>query len=84
MQLMIVCDLFEWKRIDAGVFRLFLYVLPFEIQLSRGEGWDPLNWCSPSCPKPGFPASYIVVFIAYSEDHHCFSFLFIMCWYYAL
>jgi hypothetical protein len=43
MQLMIVCDLFEWKRIDAGVFRLFLYVLPFEIQLSRGEGWDPLG-----------------------------------------
>ena len=42
----IVCSLFEWKRICAGFFRLFIYVLPLEIQLSRGEGWGPINHCN--------------------------------------
>ena len=34
----IVCGLFEWQRICAVFFfyRLLIYVLPFEIQLSRG------------------------------------------------
>ena len=34
----IVCGLFEWRRICAGFIRLFIYVLPLVIQLSRGEG----------------------------------------------
>jgi hypothetical protein len=28
-------------------FKSFVYVLPLEIQLSRGEGWDPINWFYP-------------------------------------
>ena len=39
----IVGGLFECKRICAGFYRLFIYVMPLEIQLSRGEGWDPIN-----------------------------------------
>jgi len=37
--------LFEWKWIYVD-FQLFVYihVLRLEIQLSRGEGWDPINW----------------------------------------
>jgi hypothetical protein len=39
----VVCGLFEWKRISVQVFHcLFIYVLLFEIQLSRGEDWDPV------------------------------------------
>jgi hypothetical protein len=30
----------EGKRISAGFYFLFIYVLLLEIQLSRGEGWD--------------------------------------------
>jgi hypothetical protein len=50
---------------------MFIYVLPLEIQLSRG-GWMveiPLTGLTLpylfACPKPGpvFPASYIVVFV---------------------
>ena len=42
----IVCGLIAGKRIWAGFFyRLFIYVLPLEIQLSkRGEDYDPINW----------------------------------------
>jgi len=36
--------LFEGKRIFAGFFyRLFMYVLPLEVKLSRGAGCDPIN-----------------------------------------
>jgi hypothetical protein len=35
----IVCDHFEWKRI----YRLFIYVLSLEIQLSRVGCWDPIK-----------------------------------------
>ena len=39
-----VCGLFEWKRICAGFFyHLFMYVLRSEIQLSKGEGLDPIK-----------------------------------------
>ena len=40
----IVCDLFERKRNVHVSYSLFIYVLPLEIQLSRREGWDPINW----------------------------------------
>ena len=30
------------------LFHLFLYALPSEIQLSRGEGWDPINRFNPA------------------------------------
>ena len=49
-----ICDLFEWKRICAHL--LFIYVLLFDIQLSRGEGWDPTCLTLPhfyACPDPG-------------------------------
>jgi hypothetical protein len=26
-----------------ALYHLFIYVLPLEIQLSRGEGWDPIH-----------------------------------------
>jgi len=41
--ILIVCSIFVWKRICAG---LFIYVLSFEIQLSKGNGSDPINWSS--------------------------------------
>jgi len=46
----IVCGLIEGKRICAGFFyRLFIFVLPLEIQLSRrGEGCDPINRLNPA------------------------------------
>jgi hypothetical protein len=60
----IVGGLFEWKRICAGFFyHLFIYVVLLEIQLSKREGWDPINWFNPTtvcaCPQlgPGFPCS---------------------------
>jgi hypothetical protein len=37
----IVCGLFEWKQIFAD-FASFVYIC-IEIQLSRGEVWDPIN-----------------------------------------
>ena len=33
--LVIVCGFFEWKRICAGFYGLFIYVLPLDIQPSR-------------------------------------------------
>jgi len=36
----IVCGLFEWKRICAGFFLSFVYIcIALEIQLSREKGW---------------------------------------------
>ena len=29
-------------------FLFFVYMLPLEIQLSRGQGWDPINWFNPT------------------------------------
>jgi len=39
----IICCRFEWKPICAVFFIICLYVFLLEIQLSRGEGWDPVN-----------------------------------------
>jgi hypothetical protein len=42
-------------------------MLTLEIQLSRGQGWDPINWFNPPhvCvlpkPGPGYLTSYVVV-----------------------
>ena len=36
----IVCVFVEWKQIYRG---FFIYVLPLEIQLSTGKGWDSIN-----------------------------------------
>ena len=36
---------FQWMRL-AGVgfpYRLYIYVLPLDIRLSRREDWDPIN-----------------------------------------
>ena len=42
------CGLLVWKWICAGFYHLFIYVLPLEIQLSRGEGWDSTNRFTPA------------------------------------
>ena len=47
----IVCWVFFSGSKSAEVFcRLFIYVYPLEIQLSRGEGyiWDPINRINPT------------------------------------
>ena len=64
--LVMVCGLFELKRICTGFCYLFIhvYVLLLEIQLSRGIwSWDPINWfnkldtfCACSTPGPEFPS----------------------------
>ena len=64
-----------------NLYRCFFYCLVISVlslkihcqdgegfQLSRGEGWDPINqfnlphFCACSKPGPGFPEPYIVVF----------------------
>jgi len=40
--LLILCDLFECKRICEGFYCLFISVL-LKIQLSEGERWDLIN-----------------------------------------
>ena len=48
---------------------LFIYALPLEIQLSREDGYDPINLFNPAtfcaCPKsgPGLPMTHVVVFL---------------------
>jgi len=72
---MIVCGVFERKRICARFFLSFVYVLQFEIQLSRGEGLYPItvtgltppHFCACPRPGPGFPTTYVVVFFLFSE-----------------
>ena len=55
----IVCGLFEWKRICAGFFsRLLIYVLPLEIQLSRGRVGVPLAGLIPRTSVLAYPAVY--------------------------
>ena len=43
-----VCCLLEWKQICAGFLSFVIYVLPWEIQLSRGEDWDSSNRFNPT------------------------------------
>ena len=49
------------------IHRVLISVLPMEIQLSRGEGWDANSLFNPatclSLPGSGFPASYVVVLL---------------------
>jgi hypothetical protein len=41
---LIVCGLLRWKRICAGLsYYSFIYVLPFDSQLSRGDGDSQLS-----------------------------------------
>jgi hypothetical protein len=50
---------------------LYISVLPMEIQLSRGEGWDHINRINLaillclSLANNGFPMSYVVVFVGF-------------------
>jgi hypothetical protein len=52
-------------------YRLFLYVLPLEIQLSREEGWDPINRFNSAillCLSQARTwISNVVVFVVFSE-----------------
>jgi len=43
-----LCGLFEWKRNCAGFYRLFIYVLPLKIRLSKGGGCCLINWFNPA------------------------------------
>jgi hypothetical protein len=51
------------KRIDAGFYCLFIFVLHLEIYLSRENSLDPFSWFNPphlyALPKPGpgFPSA---------------------------
>ena len=76
---LIMCNIFEWQQISAGfVFNsLFICVMP-----SRDEGLaglTPPHFCSYSKPGPGFPMSYVVVFLCVqllvkvSGDFVCFA-----------
>ena len=88
--------LFEWKRTWAGFCRLFIPVLPLEIQLSWWEGSDPINrFFYRRIFVPSSSQDVIFAFVL-SElkrevivgfdgiggivDHHCLYFLFIN-WY---
>ena len=62
--------LFEWKRICAGFLSfVYIYILSWENQLSKGGGGIPLAGltspyiCGSTKPAPGFPTSYVVVFL---------------------
>ena len=67
--LVILSGIFEWKRICAGVsfFRLFIYIYSC---YQDGRIWIPLTALTPphfyAClkPGPGFPTSYVVVFLS--------------------
>ena len=38
-----------WSFLSVQVlYHFIIYVLPLEIQLSRGEGWNPINWFNPT------------------------------------
>ena len=43
-----VCDFFSGSKSVHVFYRLFIYVLLLEIQLSRGGGWDPINRLNPA------------------------------------
>jgi len=46
-------------RICAIFLSFIYYVLPLEIQISRAEGWYPINWFFfVPVPGLGFPTSY--------------------------
>jgi hypothetical protein len=66
----IVCGLFQWKQICT--YCLFIFVLPLEIQLSIGEGWDPINRFNPVCAHPSqdldFHRHMSQFFIVLSDD----------------
>ena len=69
------CSLFEWKRIyRVFIYRLFIHVsvLPFGIQLLRGveirlDGSTLPHFCACPKPGPGFPTSYVVVFVVLND-----------------
>jgi hypothetical protein len=44
----IVCSRLEWKRILPIFYRLFIYIYPLEIQLSRWDNWDFINRFNPA------------------------------------
>ena len=39
---------FEWKRIRAGFYHMFIHVFQLGIQLLRGEDWDPIHRFNPA------------------------------------
>ena len=42
-----IFGLFRGSESVQFYYRLFIYVLPLEIQLSRENGWDPINRFNP-------------------------------------
>jgi hypothetical protein len=37
-----------FHNLSGFLYLLFIYVSPLEIQLVRGDGWDPINWFNPT------------------------------------
>ena len=54
-------------------YRLIIYLMPLEIQLSRGERWDHINRFHPatvlcmSQTSDWISAAYVVVFLVFSK-----------------
>jgi hypothetical protein len=71
----IVCGLFEWKKICACFFLSCVYICIAvgDPVIKRGGFGIPLTSLAPphfcDCPKPGpiFPTSYVVIFFQFSE-----------------
>ena len=70
----IVCGLFEWKRICAGLFIVLLYIYSrWRSPYHEGRVGIPLtdlippHFCVGPKPGPRFPKSYVVVFFVFSE-----------------
>jgi hypothetical protein len=67
--------------------RLFTYVLPLEIQLTRGEGWDPNNRSNLAislclsqailCSVSSVRMIVRFVYIGGIDDHDCLNILFL-------
>lgn len=60
-----VCGLMQRKRLcpDASVF-------PLEIQLPRGQHWDPINlfsMCTCAKPEPRFPFLFVIILFVFSD-----------------
>ena len=57
--------IFEWKRICVCFYRLLIYILMLEIQLSRRESkrFNPTKLCSYPKPGPGSATLHFVVLV---------------------
>ena len=82
---MVVCGYFEWSRIRPDLYRLFIYVFPLDIQLSKGEGGNLIyqfNLATFLCLSQARAGifnviNYVMVFFVFSELRGKVTFRFI-------